>query len=57
MQDQQLGVVTVALSISGSGNNAVPDQLVVKGTGAGLPKVPSAPHLPTIQKLNIVKEK
>lgn len=47
----------MALSISGSGNDAVPDELVVKSTGPGLPKVPSTPHPATIQKLNVVAQK
>ena len=47
----------MALGISNTGNDAVPDELVVKSTGAKLPKVPSAPHQPTVQTLNIVKQK
>ena len=47
----------MALGITNTGNDAVPDELVVKMTGAKLPKVPSVPHLPAVQKLNVVEQK
>ena len=39
----------MALSISGTGNNAVPDELVVKSTGKKFPKVPPSMKVPKVK--------
>lgn len=39
------------LGISGNANDAVPDELVVKSTGKGLPKAPSSMKVTPLIKM------